>query len=85
MPRLFPWTPTLEKLLPKLKSNDGERAVGMLIWLLEDDESVSRALQRTLRASGYEVEAFAGAQAPRHSGMLCLERHSIRLMSSSSM
>ena len=65
MPRLFPWTPTLEKLLPKLKSNDGERAVGMLIWLLEDDESVSRALQRTLRASGYEVEAFAGAQALR--------------------
>ena len=66
MPRLFPWTPTLEKLLPKLKSNDGERAVGMLIWLLEDDESVSRALQRTLRASGYEVEAFAGAQALRN-------------------
>lgn len=65
-PRSFPSTPTREKPLPGPKSKNGARAVERLIWLLEDDESVSRALQRTLKASGYEVEAFADVQALRN-------------------
>jgi FixJ family two-component response regulator len=34
-----------------------------MVFIVDDDASVRRALQRLIRAAGYEVEAFANADA----------------------
>jgi len=39
-----------------------------MIYLIEDDESVRKALQRLLRSAGLEVKAFAGAEEFLQSG-----------------
>ena len=34
-----------------------------MVYLVDDDESVRRALQRLLRSAGFEVKAFSSAEA----------------------
>jgi FixJ family two-component response regulator len=45
---------------------------GIMVYLIEDDESVRRALQRLLRSAGLEVRAFASAEEFLESGNLDL-------------
>ena len=33
----------------------------MMVYLVDDDESVRKALARLIRASGYEIKTFASA------------------------
>ncbi len=39
-----------------------------MVYLIDDDESVRRALQRLLRSAGFEVKAFSSAEAFLQSG-----------------
>lgn len=39
-----------------------------MVYLIDDDESVRRALQRLLRSAGFEVRAFSSAEAFLQSG-----------------
>ncbi len=41
-----------------------------MVYLIDDDESVRRALQRLLRSAGLEVKAFSSAEAFLESGNL---------------
>jgi FixJ family two-component response regulator len=41
-----------------------------MVYLIEDDESVRKALQRLLRSAGLDVRAFAGAEEFMQSGDL---------------
>ena len=41
-----------------------------MVYLIDDDESVRRALQRLLRSAGFEVKAFSSAEAFLQSGNL---------------
>ena len=41
-----------------------------MVYVIDDDESVRRALQRLLRAAGFEVKAFSSAEAFLQSGNL---------------
>src|SRR5512135_1282144 len=41
-----------------------------MVYLIDDDESVRRALQRLLRSAGLEVRAFSSAEAFLESGNL---------------
>jgi FixJ family two-component response regulator len=43
---------------------------GKMVYLIEDDESVRKALQRLLRSAGLDVRAFAGAEEFMQSGDL---------------
>src|SRR5512139_3042719 len=39
-----------------------------MVYLIDDDESVRRALQRLLRSAGFEVKAFSSAESFLQSG-----------------
>ena len=41
-----------------------------MVYVIDDDESVRRALQRLLRSAGFEVKAFSSAEAFLQSGSL---------------
>ncbi len=41
-----------------------------MVYLIDDDESVRRALQRLLRSAGFEVKAFSSAEAFLETGSL---------------
>ena len=41
-----------------------------MVYVIDDDESVRRALQRLLRSAGFEVKAFSSAEAFLQSGNL---------------
>ena len=43
---------------------------GIMVYLIDDDESVRRALQRLLRSAGLDVRAFASAEEFLQSGNL---------------
>jgi FixJ family two-component response regulator len=43
---------------------------GIMVYLIDDDESVRRALQRLLRSAGLDVRAFASAEEFLESGNL---------------
>lgn len=43
---------------------------GIMVYLIDDDESVRRALQRLLRSAGLDVMAFASAEEFLESGNL---------------
>jgi FixJ family two-component response regulator len=43
---------------------------GIVVYLIDDDESVRRALQRLLRSAGIDVMAFASAEEFLQSGNL---------------
>jgi FixJ family two-component response regulator len=43
---------------------------GRVVYLIDDDESVRRALQRLLRSAGFEVKAYSSAEKFLQSGNL---------------
>jgi FixJ family two-component response regulator len=43
---------------------------GIMVYLIEDDESVRKALQRLFRSAGLDVRVFAGAEEFMQSGDL---------------
>jgi FixJ family two-component response regulator len=43
---------------------------GRVVYLIDDDESVRRALQRLLRSAGFEVKAYSSAEEFLQSGNL---------------
>jgi len=46
------------------------RKEGTLVYLIDDDQSVRRALQRLLRAKGFDVNSFSSAEEFLQSGKL---------------
>jgi DNA-binding response OmpR family regulator len=56
-----------------------DKAIGEdteLVFVIDDEESVRKAVGRLLRSAGFQTEAFASAQEflerPRHDGVACL-------------